>query len=879
MIDLRQYYKDKSIKAGRKFYIPKKYIIGFALLHKGEKSSSIFQRIKSIDQFRGIGQSRKEYDYLIEETFELGDVNKIIAPKDFSAFEYLLDTEYPFKRSLEHGISLIRQYLDINDNQEIGEEEIRRLLNINVYELNKYREKYRNFNSAINQNIFDFVIARDAYLNEKPKSMEEITCCYFELLIYRDLLKEIVDNVKSEYQDDCLRTLRMLSLNISNARLEIDKLSDLKDIDINNLYFIFGDNIGVLVSVLNYFSANQDDVIPQVINNFIDTLDNETIDILYRRQTETLDAIGQTYGLTRERVRQIEKFKGIDVFNEYYLDNLSADKKNLIFIFPKKAEVFPLSLMKDKLSAVNYLVYRNLMEYISYAGDAKYYRDIDAVVENKDTYEFLISMFDEIIGNYFRSADYEDVISECLESLEVYGVNRDTVSVYIDNNYKNKQNVYIKNSFKFSKAVMTETIVKEYFDKGFHFSDMDQINEFNSYCMKEFGIILFPDEEKDPTHHILQAVLQRCNVRLIDRGTYIHASKAVDLPPELLIKIISYLNSKRRAVGYANIFDTFKPELEEIGITNKYALQGAMLVYEGKLYKGSRDYACPITVSDTLRESMANWVASQQGLFSFDDFEHEFKGAAQSVFMSVIYEVGRLAYYWGRGYVSVDKLHIVEADKGRLRMFLDQCISQYSKGYCSADEYFDVIKVKMPDFITKCNIVYSYDLFSIIQILFTDQYKFSRPFVGKLDAIFENIYEIVDSYLESKTIVKLRKMRVDIGAKTKSNSYLTVLEIIKYKWNEFVAIDFNTIVRKDAIKLSRQDLVRLDSVLEGLFLVNDKVDIEKDIINCYFFNEIAMMPVNKFLLFGLINTFLHDKYDVISDTGKYVTSKFTVVRK
>ena len=878
MINLRKYEIENSVKAGRKLYVPKRYLAGFVLRHIGEKASSIFKLFCEV--FGSNNTHRKEYDSFIESTFELGEVKKIIALKDQHYEGMVLSNDYPFTNSLLNGLQIVKEILGGIDLADITEEVLYKVMEIRLDQVKEVCERNSIINCGINQNIFDFVIARECLLNKQYKKADEIALIFYEVLFASELISNLIDNIKVENREKCLKTLRMMSLTTYDPRFELRNIDELKDMPICDIFYYVGANLNILVNVLNYFSEQGEDVVPQMFLNYISSLDKDLFDILSRREKETLDSIGQSYGVTRERIRQIEE-KGITAFNEFYLDNFCSETKNLIFVFPVISGVFSLDFFKEKMGE-NYNCFRNLMKSIRYAGSAKYCADLDAIVESEDVYNFFIRISNEILGNYFKKSEFNDKINELLESLSDYGFNDRIIKKYIESAFKDKGSAFVRIGFRLSKAFEVEAILIEHFDDGFHFSEAAHVNKLNEYALEEFGDVVFTDEDINSSHcHTIQAVLERAHVRMVDRGTYVHESKAVDLPIELVEKIINYLNEKNRPVAYSNLFETFQEELLELGISNKYALQGAMSIYEGELFKGKRDYVMPVEMQQTLRESIYAWISSRQGLFTYEDFESEFKGVAMSVFMTALYEVGGTAYYWQQGYLNVKNLVISEETKLKLRQLLNLLIGQYHMEYCSADEIFNLVDIQMHDFIINSGMKYSYDLFSVLQVLFAGEYKFKRPLIGSKDAVFENSLEIIDGYLASRNTVKFDKMRKFVDTKTGHNAdvYVTVFEIIKNKWNEFVAIDSDTMVRKETINITEREIVRLDVIIEMILEQKDKVFIKEDLFEKFYFTEIAKMKVNTYILMGLVNTFLHDKYEIIMESKMYKNGSFSIKMK
>ena len=880
MINLKQYILNNSIKTNRRTYVPNAYVVGFVKRHSKEKINVIFKSFSEL--FNSNYLYREAFDSFVNSVFELDAKKRVISLKDISYEQDFLSDDYPFSNSLVNGLQIIKEILGGIDLANVSDEVLHKIMTIRFEQVEEICNRKTVNNCGINQNIFDFVVTRECLLNRQLKKADELAQDFFNLLSYKRVLPRLFEDIKQSNKQRCLNSIQMLSLTTYDPRFELNSIDQLKEIGINRLFYYVGTNIGVLLNVLNYYSEEPENVVPQIFYDYLKGIDPQIVDILARRETETLDSIGKSYGVTRERIRQIETDKGIGPFNEFYLENFASDKKDLIFVFPRIANVFPLNIFKDKLGDRNDC-FRNLMSSIKYASNAKYYKDLDALIEDETIYKTFKRNADEIFGEYFQKKELNEKISELLQSVSNYGFDEKTILNYIHATYK-------KGSDKvFSKVVLTkifraETILINHFDQGFHFSNLEQINKMNKFATDEFGDILFGEADlKYPNYHTVQAIIERSNVRLIDRGTYIHASKAVDLPNELLEKIVNYLNGKKAAIPYSDLFEQFKNELLEIGITNKYSLQGAMSVYLEQLYKGKRDYVTPIEIQQTLRDSIVSWMNSRPGIFNYEDFEKEFKGVAMSVFMSALYDAKRMAYFWQQGYVDVNKLQISSEQIDKLKQLIDYLIKQYHMEYCSADEIFELVNIQMKDLITNCNMKYSYDLFSVIQILFRDSYKFKRPLLGSKDAVFENSYEIIDGYLASRDIVKITKLRryVDMknGRLSSGKDYVTVYEIVKTKWNEFIPIDSETMVRKETISISDKELIKLDVIIDMLLEQKEVISVKEDLVQRHFFTQIANMNVNNFLFAGLVNTFLHEKYEVIMDSSMYKYGSFSIKKR
>lgn len=878
MINLAKYKLDNSFEIKRHSYLPNKYIFALVDYFKNYKVHETFDFVSSM--FDTSSGRKSAYIKLIKDYF-ITEHKKATQLKDCTYKNAKLFNPYPFSYSLENGKNLISEFLHQDDITIYPQITTYMLLHASFDDIKEFLNKRNSdINCGINQNLFDFVITRECIANQNEIKHEEIANVFFELILYVDIIESLVDNVKPENTQECVNTLNKLHLSDSDLKFHLDDLSEFKKMSIDEIYFHFGENVGMLVNVLNFYSENPRNVIQIAFKNYLSSLDPKHAEILRRRETETLEEIGQSEDRTRERIRQIEA-KEIKNFNEFYFNNFSTKTKNLIFVFPEVTNVFQLNRFKNELGPLND-AFRNIFSSINYQGEAKYIKELDAVVESSNLISLFNKIVDEIFGNYFKEEDLDFKIKQFLLSLKDSGFNEENIRKYISCNYRKIDKCFVKKGFQLSKAQELDILLEKYFDNGLHYSDRKDMELLNKLSMYEFGneIVTISNNARNDSH-IIQEILRRTNARQVGRGTFIHVSKAIDIPMPLVEKMMEYLNTKGGSIAYSDLYSTFNTELLEIGITNKFELQGALSIYKDVLFISKRDYINPVFVDKTLRETMNDWILKEDGLFDYEDFTKEFKGAAKSVFISVITDCKVFAYYWGRGYINVNKLNISDEEKQGLFNAINFLINQYHNEYCSADELFGYIKLNMSEFIQRINLKYSYDLFSVVQILFSGKFKFNRPLVGSFNAIFENKYELVDSYLVSKNVAKLTKLRKFIDSKNGSIvvGYYPIYDIVVDKRNEFVAIDVDTIIRKESLNITEKEITRLDVVIDMLLDDKEELNIEEDIINKDIFAEFAGIKANKYLVFGLINTFLSEKYSLsISESTHFRGGTFYIKR-
>ena len=223
MINLNNYRLENSIKARRIHYVPKRYLAGMLSLHTGEKPCSVFKIFEEV--FNSNYPYRKGFDAFVEDTFYLDENKRIHSLKDEKYEGMHLSEDYPFTSSLNNGFRLIRGFLGVDSISDCPEEISKRLMHVRFSELADFLEnKEKAINCGIDQNIFDYVVARECIANQESKNPQEIESEFFSLLIGGELLGTLFDNVKEENADRCLKTLRSLSLSTYDPRYEITSL-------------------------------------------------------------------------------------------------------------------------------------------------------------------------------------------------------------------------------------------------------------------------------------------------------------------------------------------------------------------------------------------------------------------------------------------------------------------------------------------------------------------------------------------------------------------------------------------------------------------------------------------------------------------------------
>ena len=169
MINLKQYTLDNSIKANRYILVPKRYVVGLANRHNDEKTPAIFKIFSEL--FNSNQTHRQEFDSFIDSTFELDAKKRIVLLKNENYKNLTLSEDYPFNSSLINGLQIIKEILGGIDLADITDEVLHKVMNIRIDQVEEICYRKQTINCEIDQNIFDFVMARECLLNQQFKKL------------------------------------------------------------------------------------------------------------------------------------------------------------------------------------------------------------------------------------------------------------------------------------------------------------------------------------------------------------------------------------------------------------------------------------------------------------------------------------------------------------------------------------------------------------------------------------------------------------------------------------------------------------------------------------------------------------------------------------
>ena len=167
-----------------------------------------------------------------------------------------------------------------------------------------------------------------------------------------------------------------------------------------------------------------------------------------------------------------------------------------------------------------------------------------------------------------------------------------------------------------------------------------------------------------------------------------------------------------------------------------------------------------------------------------------------------------------------------------------------------------------------------YALFSLIHALFNSDYHFSRPLIyAENKKIIMSKFDAYVSYALALDKVSIENVK-SYGRKTNFAGQMNYLLFMDYLSDNFVQIKKDEMVSKKVFSISDDKLKNIYEKLDLLFINKDNIDLNA--FDGYQLLPSLDYPWNKYLLAGIIRTYLSNSYEIINTSTSYLNNDFIV---
>ena len=538
---------------------------------------------------------------------------------------------------------------------------------------------------------------------------------------------------------------------------------------------------------------------------------------------ETLEQIGVAYGVTRERIRQIEK-RSLEI-----ILNHPAMK---FFI-----DICPLISRYQHLTSFDSVRKSEYRQYILLATAAGIFEQIlnkQLILFNVDAKNSILKLNNLPIK--FYKEDLDENINLHLSELHSY-FDLDEIKMLINCVYKDYGPILSK--IKINTTDVLSYLLPLYFPDGISITKREDLDLLRNKAAELFNGYEFGNDRA-----LGVRICDCCH--LSGRGKWTFGKNELLLGPEMIDKISKYIDEyKYPVILIKHLFEVFKRELLECGIENHYHLQGQIKIINSK-YKLTRDYLYKyddISFTDIVEE----FVESKHGPVTREMIFEEFPGITDAIISNICQETNVINM---NGYfVHLNDFNLSTEEINQLLLKIKSYVIG-DKIYHSKDVYY-YLKDYFADLFYRINLNDYLQFYYLISKLFENDFSFLRPFIANHGVVIpDGENQVINKIVEigGCDIAGIKEIAKEVG--TIIDRYIVFID----KYNTSIIFkDHNSVIPINLINLNNIDFTDLDGIVSK-FIGNEKYK-QLSLFNLFY--ELPQLSIswNKWVLYSIIKKY------------------------
>ena len=430
-----------------------------------------------------------------------------------------------------------------------------------------------------------------------------------------------------------------------------------------------------------------------------------------RAQKKTLDQIGKQFGLTRERIRQIER-KMQHSFNARQgrvkiISKINADKNNATIVTSADIAAYCPEHLQELLFLLQGCESSNFT----------YDKDLDVFIVGNDAIHERAMSFVEKLPDIIPSKNIPQFYQEAKDE---YDLPQEMVDKAIAESYKLTGEVYHRTAL--SLANIYVEVIKDYYPDGIDAYNPVTIATFRQLIHDKYGAVKLPQNDRALSARIAGICI------LCGRGRY-RIKKDHYIPKKLAQQICDYIEDSDMDIFMTNtLFAVFEKELLKHGVDNKYYLQGILHELYGDRFTFTRDYVSKDPSITSIYPSIVNFIWSSNYPVTKEQILEQFPGLPE-IAISIATSDPEVLAYFGGTFLHADSLNISDEEKRYLDLVVQHIIAD--GGIHHTKEVYAVVNAEKPEIFTRNGALYPFSAGSILEYLLQNRYEFVRPFIAK----------------------------------------------------------------------------------------------------------------------------------------------------
>ena len=490
-----------------------------------------------------------------------------------------------------------------------------------------------------------------------------------------------------------------------------------------------------------------------------------------RAQKKTLDQIGKKFGLTRERIRQLEQ-KMQRSFNARQarikiISKINADKNNATIVTSADIAAFCPDHLQELLFLLRGCESSNFT----------YDKDLDVFIVGDDGIHERAMAFVEKLPDIIPSKNIPQFYQEAKDE---YDLPQEMVDKAIAESYKLTGGVYHRTSLSLANIYIE--IIKEYYPDGIDAYNPVTIAAFRQQIYDKYGTVKLPVNDRALSARIAGICI------LCGRGKY-RIKQDQYIPKKLAQQIYDYIEDSDMDIFMTNtLFAVFEKELRKHGVDNKYYLQGILHELYGDRFTFTRDYISKDPSITSIYPSIVNFIWCSNYPVTKEQILEQFPGLPEIAINIATSDPDVLTYFGGT-FFHVDSLKISDEEKKYLDSVVRRIVAD--GGIHHTKEVYAIVNAEKPEIFTRNGALYPFSAGSILEYLFRNHYEFARPFIAKKGTDITSPADRLHEFVNKHTKVTVSQISEFIR-ETKIN-VPSLLDLIDECNDRFLLTDADTL--------------------------------------------------------------------------------------
>lgn len=653
-------------------------------------------------------------------------------------------------------------------------------------------EKYETSYEALGSEIVSDIAENPSIYTKLTSILDTLSRKY---LLYSN-------SVKKAYQSLALLPASIASkpaLSFIMATLSKDdaddllKLGDMATIKLSSLpyYLTFGmrKEADLIAQVYTKCVFNMSESIEKLLKG-LHKNEMQKITLEMRSKGYTLEQIGQQYGKSRERIRQIEARA------RRYFDHWNAHSKIMYFLsalLDSKEVILEdelIPFLGEHSEEVLYLLKSSDISIYSYIADANCF-----ILCPKSKIDEAITMVQKL-PDLFSDDTIDSLVNS---SFPLNTIRNEILMIALKLTYKKTGKIYYRTSLNSSKIYLY--IIQKYYPDGIMLYDDTVMIEFRNRIIEEFGDVSISPNDRAVRARIMD------NCIICGKGKYM-LKKESYMPEELLSEIISYIDNEERSVLMLNtVFSVFESHLLLNGIDNRYFLQGILKEKLSDKYSFSRDYIFKDGNIGSFHQEVVNYIKEFNHPITKKQIYDHFPGITE-IILNFSVSDDNIINFFGE-YLHGSRLNLNDDDVKYLYNVVSNVVKDGEVHH--GKELYETINRNNPGMLTKAGIFQAYSLFSVTEYLFRNEFQFSRPYLALNDVELSKPLEVIGELVKSKDIISVKS--ITECAKEFRYQIYSILELMNSFNDSHLLINSEFIATFDYIGINKDIAEKVETII------------------------------------------------------------------